>query len=397
MIMSDRIKSFQASPIRRLTPYALDAEKNGVRVLHLNIGQPDIATPVEALDEIKRFNDKIIAYGQSDGLFELKEALCKYYAGYGVSIEPKNIIITTGGSEALQFAFMTLCDPGCQVIVPEPYYTNVESFARIAGVELVPVTSHLDDNFALPLLSNLEEKITPKTRAILINSPNNPTGYVYTPDELETLLEMCERHDIFLIADEVYREFCYDGRQYIPVMKFEKYIDRIVCVDSFSKRFSMCGARVGALVSRNAQFICEVNKLAQARLCPPVIEQKACLKAFTAPESYIKNVKAEYEKRRNCIVEGLRSIPGVKCSMPHGAFYLIAELPVDDAEKFCIFMLKDFRKDGKTVMLAPAEGFYVNHKLGRHQVRIAYVLNCEDLKDAVECIREGLKAYQAIN
>ena len=396
MEISNRIRGFQASPIRRLSPYARQASAAGVKVYHLNIGQPDIKSPKEALDAIHNYPNEIIAYGESDGDFALREAVVRYYKdSVGVDLKTDDVLITTGGSEAILFSLMALCDPGDEVIVPEPYYTNVHSFARMANVSIVPVTSLLEDNFALPPLSLIEERITSKTRAILLNSPNNPTGHIYSPKELQTILRMCVDHDIFLIVDEVYREFCYDGLTFTSVLKYEDYAERVICIDSVSKRFSMCGARVGILISRNRNVIRETLKLSQARLCSPTVEQYAALAAFNAPPQYIENVKAEYEKRRDFIVKALNSIPGVRCSRPDGAFYLIAKLPVEDAEDFAIFMLRDFNYKGETVMLAPAEGFYESKDLGRDQVRIAYVLNTEDLGKACTCLKEGLKAYKA--
>lgn len=394
MDISSRIKGFQASPIRRLSPYAIDAKKRGIKVYHLNIGQPDIKTPQQAIDAIHNYPNDIVAYGESDGDIELRKAIAKYYGTFGVNVDYRDILITTGGSEALLFSFMALCDPEDEIIVPEPYYTNVHSFARMANVNIVPITSILEENFALPPLDEIEEKITKKTRAILLCSPNNPTGHIYTPEEFETILRMCEKKDIFLIVDEVYREFCYDKEVFTSILRYEKYADRVICVDSFSKRFSMCGARVGALVSKNKDVIRETLKLSQARLCPPVVEQYAALAAFNAPAEYISGVKAEYEKRRDFIVEKLRTIPGIKCCKPNGAFYLIAELPVQDAEDFAIFMLRDFNLNGETVMVAPAEGFYESKDLGRNQVRLAYVLNTDDLQRAIECLRAGLEAYK---
>lgn len=393
MDISNRIKGFQASPIRRLTPYAAEAKRKGIKVYHLNIGQPDIKTPTQAIDAIHSYPMDIIAYGESDGNSELRKAIVKYYKSFDVVISEEDILITTGGSEALLFSFMTLCDPGDELIVPEPYYTNVHSFARMANVNIVPITSVLDRGFALPPLSEIEEKITSKTKAILLCSPNNPTGHIYTPKEFETILKMCKKHDIFLVVDEVYREFCYDGQVFTSILKYENYADRVICVDSFSKRFSMCGARVGALISRNPNVIQQTLKLSQARLCPPAVEQAAATAAFNAPASYIESVKKEYEKRRDFIVEALRDIPGVKCCPPNGAFYLIAELPLDNAEDFAIFMLRDFNLDNETVMLAPAEGFYETKDLGRNQVRIAYVLNTDDLAKACRCLKAGLEAY----
>ena len=394
MEISNRIRGFQASPIRRLSPYARAAKARGIKVYHLNIGQPDIKSPREALDAIHNYPNEIIAYGESDGDLELRKAVVKYYGeSVGVNITVDDVLITTGGSEAILFSLMALCDPGDEVIVPEPYYTNVHSFARMANVSIVPVTSLLEDNFALPPLSMIEERITSKTRAILLNSPNNPTGHIYSPDELKIILEMCEKHDIFLIVDEVYREFCYDGLKFTSILSYEKYSDRVICIDSVSKRFSMCGARVGVLICRNRNVIRETLKLSQARLCSPTVEQYASLAAFGAPPEYLENVKKEYEKRRDFIVRALDKIPGVKCSRPNGAFYLIARLPVEDAENFSIFMLRDFDYNGETVMLAPAEGFYESKDLGRDQVRIAYVLNTEDLEKACKCLKEGLRAY----
>ena len=394
MEISNRIRGFQASPIRRLSPYARAAKQRGVKVYHLNIGQPDIKSPREAIDAIRNYPYEILAYGESDGDLALRQSIVKYYHdSVGVDITVDDVLITTGGSEAILFSLMTLCDPGDEIIVPEPYYTNVHSFARMANVSIVSVTSTLEDNFALPPLSMIEEKITSKTRAILLNSPNNPTGHIYSQKELETIIRICEDHDIFLIMDEVYREFCYDNQSFTSVLKFTESSQRIICIDSVSKRFSMCGARVGALICRNRNVIRETLKLSQARLCSPTVEQYASLAAFGAPSEYIENVKAEYEKRRNFIVKALRSIPGVKCSRPNGAFYLIAQLPVEDAEDFAIFMLRDFNYNGETVMLAPAEGFYESKDMGRDQVRIAYVLNTEDLGKACICLKEGLKAY----
>ena len=394
MEISNRIRGFQASPIRRLSPYARAAKQRGVKVYHLNIGQPEIKSPREAIEAIRNYPYEILAYGESDGDLALRQSIVKYYHdSVGVDISVDDVLITTGGSEAILFSLMTLCDPGDEIIVPEPYYTNMHSFARMANVSIVSVTSTLEDNFALPPLSMIEEKITSKTRAILLNSPNNPTGHIYSPKELETIIRICEDHDIFLIMDEVYREFCYDNQSFTSVLKFTESSQRIICIDSVSKRFSMCGARVGALICRNRNVIRETLKLSQARLCSPTVEQYASLAAFGAPSEYIENVKAEYEKRRNFIVKALRSIPGVKCSRPNGAFYLIAQLPVEDAEDFAIFMLRDFNYNGETVMLAPAEGFYESKDMGRDQVRIAYVLNTEDLGKACICLKEGLKAY----
>ncbi len=394
MKMSMRISGFQASPIRRLVPYSRQAEERGVHVIHLNIGQPDIKTPREAIEAIHAYNEDYIAYGISEGELFLRQALVEYYKKYDVELTADDIMITTGGSEALQFIFTTLCDPYDEVIIPEPFYTNVSTFAASAMVNLVPVTSRIDDAFVLPSIEEFEARISKKTMAILLCSPNNPTGHVYTRDELQALLELCKKHDIFLVVDEVYREFCYDGQSFTSILTFPEYRDRIVCVDSFSKRFSMCGARVGAIVSYNKEVLSSAMKLAQARLCPPAVEQVAAAAALTAPDSYIEAVREEYERRRNLLVAGIQEIPGCKVSRPRGAFYFVVDFPVDDAEKFALFMLRDFSWEGNTVMFAPAEDFYVTKNLGRTQARIAYVLNEHELSLAVKCLEEGLKAYR---
>ena len=395
MQMSHRIDGFQCSPIRRLSPYAREEAAKGIKVYHLNIGQPDIKTPEPALKAVQDYSAKTIAYGPSEGLPELREALSEYYKGYNCQIDPEDILITTGGSEAIQFSFMTVCDPYDEVIIPEPYYTNVASFANVAMVNLVPVTSRMDDGFVLPTIDDFESKITRKTGAILLCNPNNPTGHVYTREELLQLLKLVRKHDIFLIVDEVYREFCYDGKNFVSVLSFPEYADRVVCIDSFSKRFSMCGSRVGAIVTKNKEFLGGVLKLCQARLCPPDIEQHAALAALRADETtYIAEVKKEYQERRNVLVRGLHDIDGVKCNTPKGAFYLVAELPVDDAEQFAIFMLKDFNLDGETVMVAPCADFYVHKELGTRQVRLAYVINPNDLRHSLKCLAAGLKAYR---
>jgi aspartate aminotransferase len=359
----------------------------------LNIGQPDIKTPPQVIEAVRDYSRQIIAYGQSEGEPELREALPAYYRTFGVDISSEDIMITTGGSEALQFVFMTLCDPGDEVIVPEPYYTNVGAFAHGASVTLKPVTSRLEEGFALPDIAHFEAQVTERTRAILLCSPNNPTGHIYTDEEFRQILELAKRLDIFLVVDEVYREFCYDGKSFTSILSYPEYADRVVVVDSFSKRYSMCGARIGALVSRNHKVLEGAMKLAQARLCPPDIEQVAALAAVRTPREYLDRVRHEYESRRDFIVNELHKIPGVTCSEPKGAFYLVAKLPVVDAEDFCIYLLRDFYLNGQTVMLAPAEGFYVTEVLGKNEVRIAYVHNTVDLKHAMNCLRAALESY----
>ncbi|MCK9190522.1 MAG: pyridoxal phosphate-dependent aminotransferase [Sphaerochaetaceae bacterium] len=397
MQMSHRISGFQCSPIRRLSPLARAAEKKGIRVHYLNIGQPDIKTPQVALDEVRNYNKPNIPYGPSEGLSELREGMSDYYKKHGVDdITPDDILITTGGSEAIQFAFMTLCDPYDEVIIPEPYYTNVTSFARMAMVNLVPITSRIEDCFSLPPIEEFEKKITRKTGAILLCSPNNPTGYIYNKEEMLQLLELCKKNDIFLLVDEVYREFCYDG-EFTSILSFDEYSDRVVCIDSFSKRYSMCGARIGALVSKNQEFLQSVLKLSQARLCPPDIEQMVAIAALKTDVSYLQDVKEEYKKRRDFLTSGLDKIPGVISNIPKGAFYLVAEFPIDNAEDFAIFLLKDFNYEGETVMISPAEDFYVTNGIGRKQARIAYVLNTEDLGRALICLEKGLEEYKKLH
>lgn len=395
MRMSKRISSFQCSPIRRLVPFAREAKENGIHVVHLNIGQPDIKTPAEALAAIHNYPEATIAYGLSEGEVGIRKALLKYYRKYGIyGLSDSDILITTGGSEAIQFTILTLCDPGDEIIIPEPYYTNVATFSNIAMVDLIPVTSSIDDGFSLPPISSFREKIGPKTRGILLCSPNNPTGHVYTRRELVDLLTLCKEKDIFLIVDEVYREFCYDGEDFVSVLTFPEFQDRVICVDSFSKRFSMCGARIGALVSRNKEVISNALKLAQARLCPPAVEESAAEAALSAPDEYILGVKKEYEERRNFFFDKVSKIKGVKCFLPKGAFYFVAELPIEDAEDFAIFMLKEFSYNGSTLMFAPAEDFYVTKGLGRNQVRLAYVLCKDELEIAATCLEKGLEAYK---
>lgn len=395
MQMSNRISGFQCSPIRRLVPLSRKAEERGVHVIHLNIGQPDIKTPTEALDAIKNYDEKTIAYGLSEGEVELRRALLDYYKRMGINdLALEDIMITTGGSEALQFTFITLCDPYDEIIIPEPYYTNVATFANVAMVNIRPVTSSSSNGFILPSLDAFEDKINKKTTAILLCSPNNPTGHIYTKEELLALLELCKKHDIFLVVDEVYREFCYDGKTFTSILSFPEYSDRVICIDSFSKRFSMCGSRIGAIVTKNRDFINNCLKMAQARLCPPAVEEVAATAALSAPTSYIEKTVSEYERRRNTLVSAMQKIEGVRVTMPKGAFYFIADLPVDDADKFAQYMLEDFSYKGNTVMFAPAEGFYRTEGLGKCQARFAYVLNEEELKMAAECLRLGLKSYR---
>lgn len=395
MQMSNRISSFQCSPIRRLQPYATEAEKNGVHVIHLNIGQPDIETPKRVLNAIHNYSENTIGYGLSEGEVKLRKAFLEYYKKIGIDdLTLDDILITTGGSEALQFAFITLCDPYDEVIIPEPFYTNVATFSNVAMVTLRPVTSSSENGFILPSLDAFEDKINKKTTAILLCSPNNPTGHVYTKEELKSILELCKKHDIFLIVDEVYREFVYDGEEFTSCLSFPEYRDRVICIDSVSKRFSMCGSRIGAIITKNKEFISSCLKMAQARLCPPEVEEEAAYAALNGYPEGIEEVRKEYEERRNLLVGGMQKIEGVRVNMPKGAFYFVADLPVDSAEEFAIWMLKEFRYHNSTVMFAPSDGFYQSEGLGIRQARFAYVLNKEELALSLECLKYGLKEYR---
>ncbi len=386
-----------ASPIRRLVPFAEEAKKRGTQVLHLNIGQPDIATPQVALDRIKALDRTVIEYSHSAGFQSYREGLAKYYQSHAIDITHENILVTTGGSEALLFGIMATLDPGDEIIIPEPFYANYNGFSTTAGVKVVPVRSTIDSGFALPPIAEFEKLITARTKAILICNPGNPTGYLYSQDELNVLRDIVKAHDLFLFADEVYREFCYDGHTHVSAMTLSGIEENVILIDSVSKRYSMCGARVGALVSRNTELLSAVLKFAQARLSPPTLAQIAAEAALDTPQSYFDDVICDYLERRNTVVNGLNEIDGVNCPMPKGAFYCVAELPVADADHFCEWMLAEFDHNGYTVMMAPASGFYVEPGPGRSQVRVAYVLEKKKLEMALTCLREGLKAYSGVN
>jgi len=381
------------SPIRKLVPFAEAAVEQGKRVFYLNIGQPDIPSPDEALDAVKNTDIETLAYSHSAGIESYRKGLSDYYKGVGIDVDYTDILVTTGGSEALLMGFMSCLDEGDEVIIPEPFYANYNGFAKSAGVTVVPVTAKIENGFALPPISEIEDLITDRTKAILICNPGNPTGYLYTKEELETLRQIVLKHDLFLFADEVYREFVYDGRQHHSVMNLADLDQHVVLVDSVSKRYSMCGARVGALVSNNKEVIATALKFAQARLSPPTLAQIAAEGALKTPASYFDEVIGEYVERRDLLVDKLNAIEGVVCPKPSGAFYCVAELPVTDAEEFCQWMLDSFDLEGDTVMMAPAAGFYSNPELGKRQVRIAYVLDKERLARATECLEAALKAY----
>jgi aspartate aminotransferase len=391
--LSKKAIDMPASPIRKLVPYAEKAKKEGKIVYHLNIGQPDIETPEVALNAIKNLDRKVIEYSHSAGFESYRNGLAAYYQKTGINVNPEDILITTGGSEALIFGFMSTCDPGDEVIIPEPFYANYNGFAVMAGVDVIPVTASIDNGFALPPVEEIEKRITPKTKAIVICNPGNPTGYLYSKSELEQLRDIVKKHDLILFADEVYREFCYDGAIPFSVMNLEGIENNVIMIDSVSKRYSMCGARIGAMISKNKEIMNAALKFGQARLSPPTVDQIAAEAALNTPQSYFDDVVSEYVKRRDIMVDGLNAIPGVFCPKPSGAFYCVAKFPVDDAEKFCQWLLEDFSFEGQTVMMAPANGFYSTKGAGQQEARIAYVLNQDALRNAVKCLEEALKVY----
>jgi aspartate aminotransferase len=391
--ISEKAVRMPASPIRKLVPFSEAAKKRGTIVYHLNIGQPDIETPKVAIDAIKNFQGRVLEYSHSAGFESYRNKLSDYYLKTGINVLPEDIIITTGGSEALIFGFMSTCNPGDEVIIPEPFYANYNGFAVTAGLTVVPVTASIENGFALPPIAEIERKITDKTKAIVICNPGNPTGYLYSKDELEKLRDLIKKYDLFLFADEVYREFCYDGAVPFSVMNLSGIENNVIMIDSVSKRYSMCGARIGALISKNKEVMASALKFGQARLSPPTIDQIAAEAALETPQSYFDDVVNEYVERRNIMVDGLNDIPGVFCPKPSGAFYCVAKFPVDDAEKFCQWLLEKYSFEGQTVMMAPANGFYSTNGAGKQEVRIAYVLNKESLRKALVVLREALNVY----
>jgi aspartate aminotransferase len=381
------------SPIRKLAPFATAAKEAGKRVIHLNIGQPDIETPQVALDAVRNDSRTVIEYSPSEGFASYREGLAKYYQSVHVDVTADDILVTTGGSEALVFAFMSCLDPGDQVIIPEPFYANYNGFAQMAGVEVVPVTAHIDEGFALPPIADFAAKINDKTKAILLCNPGNPTGTVYAPEALDALAQLVKDHDLYLFADEVYREFCYDGATPKSVMQLPGLEENVVLVDSVSKRYSMCGARIGAMVTKNRAVRKAAMKFAMARLSPPTLAQVASEAALETSATYFEQVRDRYVARRNALVAGLQAIPGVKVPTPGGAFYAVCELPIDNSDAFCQWMLEHFDLEGDTVMMAPATGFYATPGAGTRQVRIAYVLDLPLIERAVECLAAALKVY----
>lgn len=382
-----------ASPIRKLVPYAEEAKRKGRKVYHLNIGQPDIPTPQVSLDAVKSTDLKVIEYSHSAGIESYRRGLAKYYQGLGIDITHNDMIITTGGSEAITIAFMTCLNPGDEVIIPEPFYANYNGFAVQAGVVVKPIVSRIENDFALPPVEEFEKLITPRTKGIVICNPNNPTGYLYSREELEQLATIVKKHDLYLFSDEVYREFCYDGITHYSAMMLKGLENNVILMDSVSKRYSMCGVRIGALITRNKEVIAAAMKFAQARLSPPSFGQIAAEAALNTPAEYFKEVYDEYIKRRNFMVEALNKMDGVYCPKPKGAFYTVVRLPIDDSDKFAQWLLEHFEHKNQTVMLAPATGFYSTPGLGKNEVRIAYVLNVDDLRNAMECLEVALKQY----
>lgn len=391
--ISEKGRNMPASPIRKLVPYADQAKKRGIRVYHLNIGQPDIETPDIAMDAVRNFKPKVVEYSHSAGIYSYREKLTTYYKKYDIHITPEEILTCTGGSEAILFAMGSCMDVGDEVIIPEPFYANYNGFAINAGVVVRPIPSVIDNGFALPPISEFEKAITPRTKAIMICNPNNPTGYLYSREELETLRDIVLNHDLFLFSDEVYREFCYDGTRHASVMHLKGLDQNIVLLDSVSKRYSACGIRIGALISRNKEVMQTALKFAQARLSPPTFGQVAAEAAIDVPESYFAAVLNEYTSRRNVVVESINRMPGAFCPVPKGAFYAVARLPIDDSDRFCKWLLEEFNFEGKTVMLAPATGFYATRGRGLDEVRISYVLKVEDLQMAMKCLKEALNVY----
>lgn len=391
--ISNRVMDMQASPIRKLTPLADNAKKEGKKVYHLNIGQPDIHTPELFYEAMRNFKDPVLKYTDSAGIPELKNSFIKYYKNWNIHLENNDILITNGGSEALLFALMSVADSGDNLIIPEPFYTNYNSFSQIAGVKVSPFLTKAEEGFHLPEEKEIVKSINDKTRAILVSNPGNPTGVVYTKDEIDLIIKIAKEHDLYIIADEVYREFVYDGLEYTSFMNIKGIEDRVILIDSISKRYSACGARIGIIASKNRELMVNVLKLCQSRLCVPTIEQVAAANLIDTPDKYFEETKREYQARRDVVFNALREMPGVICEKPKGAFYVIAKLPVKDAEDYVKWLLTDFSVNNETVMLAPAAGFYATEGLGIDEVRISYCINCDDLTKAMNIVKLGLQEY----
>jgi aspartate aminotransferase len=382
-----------ASPIRKLVPFADKAKQEGRKIYHLNIGQPDIETPAPFINAIKNSDIKVLEYTHSAGIESYRKKLSEYYSEYKIQVSPDDIIVTTGGSEAIQIAMLVCMNPGDELIIPEPFYANFNCFTCTAGVVIKPVKSSIENGFALPPISEFEKQITPKTKGIMICNPGNPTGYLYTREELEQLKQLVIKYDLFLFSDEVYREFCYDNKEFVSVMHLQGIDNNIVLLDSISKRFSACGARIGAIISKNKEVMLSAMKFAQARLSPPTLEQIGAEAALGSPKEYFESVKREYVERRDFLVKALNKMEGVFCQKPNGAFYCIARLPIDNSDTFCQWLLESFEYNNETVMLAPATGFYATPGAGINEVRLAYVLNKKDLESAMNCLEKALQLY----
>jgi aspartate aminotransferase len=393
MKLSTRALEIQASPIRKLMPYAVQAKKNGIKVYHLNIGQPDIETPQAMIDVYHKFDEKVLSYGPSQGLDVYRHGLVEYYAKQNIHIKEDEVIVTTAGSEAIVFALSVVCNEGDEVIVPEPFYTNYNGFATMASIHLKPLTTYAENGFALPDSTKIEAVITPKTKAILLCNPGNPTGTVYTEEEIMRIVKIARQHGLYVISDEVYREFVYDGSRHFSIMHVPDFEEQAILVDSVSKRYSACGARIGCIVSKNKELMAAVLKFAQARLCPPTVDQLAANACVHLPDEYFAGILSEYKKRRDLVYDELQQIPGCICVKPQGAFYIVAKLPIRDAEEFIIWLLRDFQINNETVMTAPAEGFYATPGLGKNELRIAYILREDDLKKAMYIFKNGLIEY----
>lgn len=391
--ISNRGQMMPPSPIRKLVPFADAAKKRGTKIYHLNIGQPDIETPSQALDAVYKSDITVLEYSPSQGFESYRIELAKYYQSKNIQVSPDEIIITTGGSEAILFGMMACLNPGDEIIIPEPFYANYNGFAVSAGVTVVPINSSINDNFALPEMDAFEAAITPNTKAIMVCNPNNPTGYLYSREELERLKEICIKHDLYLFSDEAYREFCYDGQKHFSAMELEGLEQHAILLDTVSKRYSACGARIGAFVCKNKEVMSAVMKQAQARLSPPTFEQILGEAACQLPEDYFQPILQEYTLRRDTLINRLKAIPGVICPNPGGAFYVMVQLPIDNCDKFCQWLLESFDYNGSTLMLAPGTGFYATPGLGLQEVRLAYVLNVEAINAAMDCLEEALKVY----
>ncbi len=391
--ISNKAFSMPSSPIRKLVPYSELAKKQGIKIYHLNIGQPDIETPESFLNAVKTADIKVLEYSHSAGNESYRKKLCSYYKEYNILLDHNDIMITCGGSEAIEIALKTCFNPGDEIIIPEPFYANYNGFSKSADVSVKPIRSFIETGFALPAISEFEKAITTKTKGIMICNPGNPTGYLYSKLELEALRDLVKKYDLFLLSDEVYREFCYDDKEYISVMHLQGIENNVILLDSISKRYSACGARIGAIISKNKIVMAAALKFAQARLSPPGFGQIGAEAALSTPKSYFEGVKKEYVARRNFIVEALNKMEGVFCPKPSGAFYCIAKLPIDNADKFCQWLLESYNYNMQTIMLAPATGFYSSPNAGINEVRIAYVLNLNDLKNAMDCLKEALKIY----